>query len=117
MTTTQATIDTIEVQQLPDFDADTSYLEQEDFAERFEEYQNGAFGFVGIRASATIKIPSGSGYILQTITSPGLWGIEDDSDATYLKDVAREEFATLKNMLESLNVDVSEFDELAELAL
>jgi len=61
--------------------------------------------FVGIRARAAIKIPSGSNpdcWITAELSSPGLWGIESDSGDAYFQQVYQEERAVLIAMLASL---------------
>lgn len=88
----------IRVEQIPDPDPDTSYLEQDEFADRLAEYQAGNFGFVGIRATAEIEVEG----TIQRVSSPGLWGIEDDSDAAYLRDVGEEEKTQLADILRGL---------------
>ena len=88
---------------IPDSDPDPSYLEQEGWEERLAAYQHGDFGYVGVQATTELRIPSDQGgWIAQTITSPGLWGIEDDSDQEYLNEVFEEERATLLDMLKAL---------------
>lgn len=86
----------IEVEHVPDADADTSYLDDDNWrlhedkaaaARRRKEYEDGAFGYIGIRATATVEQPDS----ILTLMSPGLWGIEDDSGADYFREVAQEE--------------------------
>lgn len=86
-----------------DEDADTSYLEQEDWDERRDQYQRGLFAFCGVRAVAEIRVPYGHDWITTTLKSPGLWSIEDDSDESYLQQVFLEERNTLLDMLKSLH--------------
>lgn len=93
----------IEIETIPDGDADTSYLEQVEFIDRLAEYQAGDFGFIGIRASCQIVV----GSTVQTIKSPGLWGIEDDSDTSYLEEVAEEEREELRIILREMGVEDS----------
>lgn len=85
---------------LHDDDPDTSYLEQEGFEDRLAQYQNGDFNFVGIRAEAEVEIDGA----MQTLTSLGLWGIESDSDESYLKEVADEEWSQLREILLTIGV-------------
>ena len=98
-----------EMQEIPDESPDTSYLEQGEFEDRLNEYRNDDFYFVGIRASVTVQIPHGKDgtKILQTITSPGLWGIESDSGKEYFQSVFAEESEVLADMLKALNVKVT----------
>ena len=85
--------------------ADVSYLDQEEFKDRKEAYERGAFGFVGIYARAKVdhhKPNEGGGYQFIGTTeyqSGGLWGIEDDSGREYLQAIADEQEAELKEIL------------------
>jgi hypothetical protein len=88
----------IEINRLSDSDPDTSYLTQEGFEDRCAEYHNGAFEFIGIRASASIRV----GNFLQSITSGGLWGIESDSDKPYLKEIEDEQLSELRDIRHEL---------------
>lgn len=81
-----------------DINPDPSYLEQEGFEDRLKAYRNGQFYFIGVRVLADIQI----GNIIQTISSGGLWGIEDDSEESYLKEVEQEELSELREQLHSL---------------
>jgi hypothetical protein len=65
---------------------------------RMESYNAGMWSYIGILAQASI-VTAG---VCQTITSGGLWGIENDSDAAYLASVERDELANLRNVLHSL---------------
>lgn len=98
-----------EMEQMIDDNADTSYLEQEAFEARLGEYQNGDFYYIGIRASVTLEIPHGSNgtRILQKIESPGLWGIESDSDKDYLQEIYAEECNILADMLQTMGMKVT----------
>lgn len=93
---------TITRELVPDDNADASYLDQVGFEERLQDAREGRFGFVGVRAVAEIRIPFGADWITIKISSPGLWGIEDDSGEEYLAEVFAEERATLIEMLQSL---------------
>lgn len=93
---------------IPDNDPDPSYLEQDGFEDRLAEWKRCAFGFVGVRASIEVEIPFSHGSILHTVTSPGLWGIEDDSGQDYFREVFTDESAILVDMLEKLGVEVQD---------
>lgn len=93
----------ISMEIVDDDSPDTSYLDQDDFAERKEEYIEGDFSFVGVRARAEIRVPYGRDFIVTTISSPGLWGIESDSGQDYFNSVFQEERATLLEMLKSIH--------------
>jgi hypothetical protein len=92
---------------VPDPHPNTSFLEQEGFENRLEEFQRGGFNFVAVRAAVDLRIPHGMGYIRHRIESPGLWGIESDSGEDYLDSVFQEESATLADMLAELGVKVA----------
>ena len=83
---------------------DASYLETPDFEDRFQQYRNGDFSFIGISAEAEIVVNG----VCQTITSGGLWGIESDSDQQYLSEVEQEEVDQLKAILQSLGFSDNE---------
>jgi len=91
-------IEKIEVYRMPDNDPDPSYLEQEGFEDRLDQYKRGVFGYMGIVAKAEVVIDG----ICQTITSGGLWGIEDDSDEGYLNEIAQEQLNELSDQLEAI---------------
>jgi hypothetical protein len=69
----------------------------QDYA-RMEALNNGQWEFIGIRACADVTI----GNTRQSIYSGGLWGIESDSEASYLKEVESEELASLRETLYEL---------------
>lgn len=98
-----------------DENPDTSYLTQTiikdgvDFSERYEEYKRGDFYFIGVQASIQLEIPINDNHrILQTITSPGLWGVESDSDKEYLNSIYAEECNTLTDMLTTMGIVVTD---------
>ena len=63
-------------EQVPDNDADASYLLQEGFEKRLAEYLRGDFGLCGVRAVAEIEFPSSDGWvIIGRLESPGVWGL------------------------------------------
>lgn len=66
--------------------------------ERMKAFDRGEFGFIGIRVQAEIVVDS----VCQTITSGGLWGIESDSDESYLKEVEQEELSSLRGILHEM---------------
>jgi len=66
--------------------------------ERLESLQNGEWSLIGIQAEAEIRING----IYETITSPGLWGIESDSEESYFDEVYIEEKEELSSMLRTL---------------
>lgn len=86
---------------------DTSYLEQEGYEERLAAYRADDFHFVGIRARCIVFIPHGKDKIIHEVESPGLWGIESDSDDDHMAEVFLEECQVLADMLTELGVKVS----------
>lgn len=88
----------ITAKQLWDPFPDASYLEQPGFEDRYQQFHNGDFGFIGIQAEAEIVAHG----VCQTITSGGLWGIESDSDRSYLSEIEQEELQELRAILQSL---------------
>ena len=70
---------------------------KQDYA-HMESYNNGDWGFIGIRAEAEIVI----GSVHQRITSGGLWGIESDSDESYLHSIEQDELTELRGILHEL---------------
>ena len=97
---------TFDRQIVPDDCPDTSYLEQDEFEDRLEQYRRGEFDFVGVRAAVEVPLPYGKDRILTRIESPGLWGIESDSGEDYLESVFQEESTILADMLTELGVKV-----------
>jgi hypothetical protein len=83
---------------------DTSYLESLGFEDRYQQYQDGNFIFIGIRAEAEIVVNG----VWQLIASGGLWGIESDSDRHHLSAVEQEEFDELNAILQSLGFSDSQ---------
>lgn len=99
-----AKVQRIWIEVVPDLSPDASYLEQEGWEDRLEQYRSGQFFHVGVRVCAEILIPVNNQLIGQVVKSPGLWGIEDDSSEGYLRDVASDELSTLREMLDALHV-------------
>lgn len=75
-------------------------------AERLAAYRSGQWHCIAIKARATFLIGLGDAAVIQTIDSPGLWGIECDSDPGYLDEIFGEETQVLRDMLAQLNVSV-----------
>jgi hypothetical protein len=73
--------------------------------ERMESLNRGDFCFIGIRtyASVCLSVCKDQSHMLtQEISSGGLWGIESDSDKSYLAEVEQEELSALRQELKSL---------------
>jgi predicted RND superfamily exporter protein len=112
----------IERQVVNDDSPDLSWLEQDyadlpeperskyrsQDAERLANYGTD-WSMVGIRAVAIIEVNG----IQQSIESPGLWGIEDDSGDDYFDEVYGEELSTLGEMLHELGFGASDILEHA----
>ena len=108
------TLELISIKRLTEFDEDPdiSWLQQdyEDCTEaeqilykdqdkkRLDALNNDEWNFIGIQAKAEIHING----ISETITSPGLWGIEDDPDESYLEEIYQEQKDELAEMLREL---------------
>lgn len=86
---------------------------------RLEEFSKGEVYMVGIRAKVEVSYRINErteDRRIEHFTSGGLWGIESDSGDDYFKEVQADELADLKSHLEQFNVDISNFDELAQVA-
>ena len=94
----------IVMETLPDPCPDTSYLEQDGFEERLRQANNGDFGFMGVRASCTVLIGIGhKGHVIaQRIDSPGIWGVESDSDPGHVQELYENERSILLAMLAAM---------------
>jgi hypothetical protein len=101
----------------PDENPDASYLEQTNFEERRAEYDAGYFDFVGVRAVAEIEVPYGQGWIVTTIESPGLWGIDPDSGEDYFAEVFDQERETLVEMLKALGDGIAHNERFQDVAV
>jgi hypothetical protein len=105
----------IKVERLPDEDPDLSWLDQsdEDMGEGFEataSERKAAYGTtwetMGIQAVALYLIPVGeSASTIQSLISPGLWGIESDSTPEYLTEIEDTEVEQVKLLLDTLGID------------
>ena len=101
-------------------DVDTAerlkYAEQD--LERMLRYLSGELSSIGIRAVATFTIPVfGDSTMQQTVASPGLWGIESDSDTADFNEVAREQIIELRHILLTMGIDPSPVNAAVNAAL
>ena len=71
---------------------------------------------VGIVAKATVAVTFPSGDEKETYFRASLWGIESDSDPSYLQEVKAEVLEELRLELESYGVDLSNWEELKQQA-
>lgn len=92
---------TVEFEMLQTEDHDTTpfdWLEESD--ERIQAWRRGEWHFIGLVARANIEIfhpntrPRYS--TCYTLRSAGLWGIESDSEPSYIADLYKEQCAELK---------------------
>jgi hypothetical protein len=74
---------------------------------RMEDYNRQGWCMIGIIAKAVVRMPSG---LTQTIRSGGLWGVESDSESSYLADVEKEELTGLRAELESIGCTPRQID-------
>ncbi len=74
---------------------------QEDYR-RMEALGRGDWSYVGVIAKAEIQLNGQS--TIQVLRSGGLWGVESDSGAEYLAEVAKDELAGLRTDLEAIGL-------------
>jgi hypothetical protein len=65
---------------------------------RMERLNSGDWCYIGVRADAEIIVDG----ISQDISSGGLWGVESDSDRTYLAEIDGEQLSELRDQLRAL---------------
>ena len=71
----------------------------QDYA-RMEAYNHQGWCMMGVSAQAIVETSDdGKTWTRQLVKSGGLWGIESDSDASYFREVAEEQLATLTPIL------------------
>jgi hypothetical protein len=64
-----------------------------------------------VRVQAEINTsPNGTDWLINRVSSGGLWGIESDSDKSYLATVAKEELSELKSTLSELGFSETEIE-------
>ena len=73
------------------------YCEQD--YQRMVSLDNGAWCFYGIEAVADVQFNSD---VVQTVRSGGLWGVESDSEASYLTSIENDQLAELRDQLRSM---------------
>lgn len=79
---------------------DSSYLEQDEFEERLEAYKREEFELIGVRVEAEVVIEE----TVQTLKSPGLWGIESDLEGDELDEIIHGEWSALRNVLKTVGI-------------
>ena len=83
-----------------DPEPDASYLEQREFEDRLASYKAGEFDFMGARIEAEVLIAE----TVQTLSSPGVAGIESDTDGADLDGIIGEEWTQLRVVLKTVGV-------------
>ena len=95
----------------PQKGAVTSKKEAMEDYKRMMAYENGEWGMIGIKAFAEIATSQdGKIWQLNTISSGGLWGIEDDSDEKYLMEEENNQLTDLRDVLAELGFTGEYFD-------
>ena len=97
------------------WDAVRKWVEED--IERYEEYGI-SWNSMGISAEAKILLPFkaytndglGWNFKIQKISSGGIWGIESDSDNSYVEKEEHNQIVELMDYLRILNVDLSLLD-------
>jgi hypothetical protein len=93
--------------------------EGEEVRERMEErkrrWEQGEWWMTGVRAAAKVRwydesAPDGH-YLIETISTPGLWGVESDAGEEYLDEIYREELTTLRDMLKAMGFSDDDINE------
>lgn len=88
----------------PDTDPDASYLDARELSERRGSYERGEFELLRVHAEAEVLIEG----TVQTLTSPGLSGIESDLDDKDVDQVMGEEWGALRGVLKAVGVPTSQ---------
>lgn len=74
--------------------------------DRMVDYQKGDWWYIGIRATARIETShDGQTWLVNRVSSGGLWGIESDAGEEYFQEVRGEELAELAGVLEALGFE------------
>lgn len=86
------------------------YVEQD--YERFEGFNHDQWYFIGIKAKAEIHTSSnGKEWLVNDISSGGLWGIESDCGDEYKKEIGEEQIGELAMTLKEFGFTEEEIDE------
>jgi hypothetical protein len=120
-----AQVDSVKIEWLNDESPDLSWLDQSDkeMGEGFEaqskerkESYGQSWEMLGCVATAQVSYSIGGGNRrLETLSSGGVWGIESDSDKSYLREVEKDQLFDLSSHLENFGISISP-DELQDLA-
>ena len=82
---------------------------------RIMQYENGSVCDYGITAYAKLSTDQDTvpvSFLINTISSGGLWGISSDSEQSYIKSVGKEQLIELKKVLLSLGFTKKEIDKV-----
>lgn len=88
-----------------DGDADASYLEQEGFEDRLDEFKRGRLHFVELWIEADVSLAEG---VQAVVTSTGISGIESDTTEEELDALIVEEWRALRGALKTVGVSTEQ---------
>jgi hypothetical protein len=92
----------------PELSGDPDYRREDE--ERIEAWRRDEWWYLGVYVEIDLVV-SGT---LQTVRSPGLWGVESDSDDAYFRSVASDEYDELLGILGQLGVSKNRVPPLAD---
>lgn len=83
---------------------------------RMEDINNGNVGFIGISAEAKVltQYPGSDHWLINTLHSGGLYGIESDSDQSYFEEIEKEQLEELKDVLKEYGFSEDEINKSFE---
>jgi hypothetical protein len=99
-------LETIKRKDIYDENPDLSWVDKK----RLESMDMGYWHFIGILAVAEIRING----ISETISSPGLWNIESDSDESDLNEIYQDQKDELAAMLRELGFSDAQLLEVVQ---
>jgi len=74
---------------------------------RLDAYNRDEWWLIGVRLQAEISLDGGSMLLL---SSPGVWGVESDSECEYVHSIAVDEVALIRHDLDQLGFSAEEID-------
>jgi len=81
--------------------------------ERMEALQRGEWCMLGVIATAKVEYLTANGCRrMERFRSDGLWGVESDGNADYIREIENEQLDDLYEHLEHFGVDLSNWDAL-----
>lgn len=85
---------------------------QQDY-ERIMEFENGNVYVFGIKAVAELRTSdNGKEWLINHISSGGLWGIESDSDEKYVCEIEDDQITELRSVLKQLGASDKTLNEV-----